>query len=165
MGMVLYLRRAMTAEIEAVGPTEQEVVDFLFKDEIEDEEIIDFDKAWDALNFMLMDGNKESSSPFNFLLGQWESFGCNELFNEPVGKVVPVDAVTRFNAALNSLSDAALADRYDPAAMEKADIYMADMFVEEGAEALDYVMQGVPALRRFTEAAASQKQSVVIVIQ
>ena len=165
MGMVLYLRRAQLAVLEAIGEDELEVLGFIFSETSEVDELIDFDKAWDALNFMLIDGQLDSASPLNFLLGEWAPLGHNPVFDEPYGKIVPPDAVAQFNVALQLLTDEALASRYNPQSMLEAEVYLADSFVEEGDQALEYIMQSVPALRRFAQVASERQQAVAIVVQ
>ena len=53
-----------------------------------------------------------------------------------------------FAEALASLSDEDLIARYDPAAMDAEQVYLSDVFVDEGEDGAKYVMQGIPALRR-----------------
>jgi hypothetical protein len=71
----------------------------------------------------------------------------------------------RLAQALGALSDDELAGRYDPAAWRANDIYRGDMFVEHdeenSAETREYVMQGVPALRRLASSCAAKGEGAI----
>ena len=72
--------------------------------------------------------------------------------------------MSAFNDALQRIGDAELEGRYDPAAMAAEDVYLADAFVGEGRDALDYVMRGVPALRGFAASAAARGEGAIRII-
>ena len=53
-----------------------------------------------------------------------------------------------FAAALEGLSDEAIVGRVDPPAMIAKGIYLPDVFADEDDPATDYLVEGVPELRR-----------------
>ncbi len=149
MSMVIYLRRAGEADLARLIADPSVFETFLFDEGVENLDIVDFDKAWDALNFMLC-GNRrvEGAHPLGLICEALPELGADENGFGGFG-IVSAERMRVFADALDRLDDATLAARYDPKAMEREDVYLADLFVDEGHEALDYVMQGVPALRRF----------------
>ncbi len=147
MGMVIYLRRAGAADIDRLIATPTDFEEFVFEEAVDGADVIDFDKAWDALHFMLTDGGR-TPHPLGLICEALPELGADENGMDGFGVISP-ERMAAFATALDKLDDATLAARYDPAAFVAADVYLADMFADEGAEALDYIMQGVPALRRF----------------
>ena len=154
MGMVIYLRRASPADIARLTSDAADWEDFAFEQGDPVADLIDFDKAWHALHYMLTVAEYDTVNPLGIIAGNGEMFGTDE--NGYGGfSIISPDAMAAFNTALSALSDEALAKRYDPAAMAKADIYLSDVFLDEGNEALEYVVQGLPRLRIFAASCAA----------
>ncbi|MGK6321806.1 DUF1877 family protein [Sphingomonas sp. DT-51] len=148
--MVMYLRRATPAEIERFSADPASAEPFFFPDEGEgnDAALIDFDKAWDALHFLLTEGATSGDHPLG-LIAEKTPF----IRTGPVGSfefsIVTPERLAVFAAALAQVDDRTLRERYDAAAMAAAEVYLADDFLDEGSDALDYIMQSVPALRQW----------------
>ena len=153
MGMIVYLRQATLAEIEELTRDPSNWEEFAFE-KVGPGEIIDFDKAWDALNFMLTGTAGPTASPLNILAPTDNLYGADEHGFGGFSVISPSE-MKGFNAAMSSLTDEEIAARYKPTEMAVADIYLGDVFAEEGDEALDYIMQGVPDLRSFASRCAA----------
>ena len=69
-----------------------------------------------------------------------------------------------FHDALVALSDEELTKRYDPAEMAKHEVYIAESLIDDGPEGLEYVMQGVPALRVLMQKSAASESAIVGII-
>ena len=149
MGMVIYLRRASPSELQKARAQPDIVQDFAFQTE-DPNLIVDFDKAWHALHHLFTGSGDATDSPLSILIDKTAEIGADEHGFGGFWIIEPA-RMKAFSDALSSLDDAALAAKYDPAAMDREQVYLSDVFVEEGDEALDYVMQGVPALRKFAQ--------------
>jgi hypothetical protein len=160
MGMVLCVRRIedVAAFRQTVGNFE---VFFEFLNEPQAaEDLVDFDKAWQALHFVLNGSAWGKEGALGFLLYAGEFVG-DDLGFGPLRLASPTE-VRAFRDALAALDEVALRQRYDPAAMAAEDVYLADMLVEEGEEGWDYVVQSLPALRRLLERSVETSASVAI---
>lgn len=145
--MVLYLRRASLADIDRFTSDPTGWGKFAFEEGVAPGDLVDFDKAWDALHFMLSEGHLDDvARPLGVLVRNDVQHGLDSNGFGGFSVISPTE-MAAFHTALSALSDEDLLQRYDPEAMAAADVYLADMFVDEGDEAADYIMQGVPALR------------------
>jgi Domain of unknown function (DUF1877) len=163
MGMVLFLRGVSELELDGLRADTGAADDFVYNDDAyESGEQIDFDKAWNALQFMFTNCANESDHPLSLIPLTSERIGTDGGYGAPW--VFSSSRVATFNAELMALTDEQIESRYDPAEMAKHDVYLADMFVDEGAEALEYIMQGVPALRALLKRCAEGQFCMVGVI-
>ena len=159
MGMVLYVRRLGE---DAIPGDPDEFGEFFFDEGAEDAgDLIDFDKAWHALHFVLTGSADGTDSPLSLLLGKGEPAGEDGGYGPPL--LVSAAEMRQFHEALAGLSDEDLRQRYDPRAMLAADVYLADALAEE-EDGWDYVAQGIPALRRLAERCAQQNSGAIIFI-
>ena len=153
MGMVMYLRRASIADIARLQADPRGVPDFVFDDAAPDQDLVEFDKAWQALHFMLS-GEAYGMGRALGIIAEETPMQSSDGIGSLEYSIVPPERMVTFDAALKALDDGSLAQRYDPAAMAAQDVYLADSFLNEGPEALEYILQGVPALRRFAASCA-----------
>ncbi|PKP93684.1 MAG: DUF1877 domain-containing protein [Alphaproteobacteria bacterium HGW-Alphaproteobacteria-16] len=160
MSMVVYLRRATADEVANLVANPGAVHETIFS-ESADGRLVDFDKAWHALHFMLTGDAGKTEHPLSVLVATDEDLiGTDENGFGGYWQFDPV-RIRAFADALAAISDDELAQRYNPAAMVTEYVYLADLFEEEGEEALSYVMQGVPALRRFADEAVRDNNYVL----
>ncbi|MDX5985958.1 DUF1877 family protein [Sphingomonas echinoides] len=164
MGMVMYLRRASPSDIAALRRDPSEVQKFAFEDGDVEADLIEFDKAWHALHFMLTGAAYDSHSPLGIIADIGEAVsqdvdGLDEFW------IISPEEMQAFDTAFRQIDDAALSGRYDNAAMLESDIYLADAFADDGDElALEYILQGVPALRRLSAACAAAGDGAVRIL-
>ncbi len=162
MSMILTLRRADPVTLAKLCANPELGWDFMNPEEqdYEPEDMIDFDKAWNALHFILARTDWGGDSPLAMLLNDHEHLGEEHGYG-PAWIVTP-DRVKRFDDAFQPLSDEALAARFDPADFVGSDMYSADIFAEEDRdEILEYLLQGVPALRRLTAKCVSTDSALI----
>ena len=163
MGMVLCLRRADDDDLRKLRGDTEAADDFLFDDDAyASGELVDFDKAWNALHFMFTGNGAETDHPLSFFPNNAERIGTDNGYGGPW--IYTPAQVNAFNGALGALSDEELKARYHPSEMVKHDVYLADALVDDGPEGLEYVMQSVPALRALMEKSASEGSAVVGII-
>ncbi len=163
MGMVLCLRGANAEDLAKLRADADAADEFLFDDSAyKAGKLVDFDKAWNALQFMFTGCDAESDHPLSFFPNNPERIGTDNGYGGPW--IYTPGQVAAFNASLSELSDKDLESRYDPAEMVKHDVYLSDSLVDEGPEGLEYVMQGVPALRALVERCATNGSAMVGII-
>ena len=153
MGMVISLHRATPAEIAHLKAF-LHTGDFNFKHD----DVVYFDKAWHALHCMLTGSYGDTHSPLGIIMSVGKVYGGDQYGMGGVTIISP-EEMRAFDEALKDLDDETLASRFDPAAMLEHDIYLAEAFTEEGA--LDYILQSVPDLRRFSAACANAGDGAV----
>jgi hypothetical protein len=163
MGMVMYLRRASPSDVAALRTNPAGLSDFAFEQgDVAD--LVDFDKAWHALHFLLTGAPYDTDSPLGIIAGEAEKVSDGELVGDECWIITP-DAMKAFDSAFRQIDRSALASRYDISAMMEHDIYLADAFEEDGDEdALDYILQGVPALRRFSASCVAAGDGAVRIL-
>jgi hypothetical protein len=161
--MVLCLRQAKDDDLSRLRSDTEAADDFLFDDEAyASGALVDFDKAWNALHFMLTGNDAETDHPLSFFPNNPERIGTDNGYGGPW--IYTPAQVRAFNDALAALSDEELMARYDPSEMVKHDVYLADALIDDGPEGLEYVMQSVPALRALMEKSAAEGSSIVGII-
>jgi hypothetical protein len=164
MGMVLVLRRVDAAQIAALRANPDDAAEFTIEDEEASEagDCIDFDKAWHALHFLFTGSADENNAPLSLLRSDGELIG-DDIGYGPVRYLAPA-IVARFRDALAAVSDDQLHERYDPGAMERDDVYLADMFLEEGEESWGYIIQSLPKLRVLADRCVATQAGLLAVI-
>jgi Domain of unknown function (DUF1877) len=151
MGMVLYLRRITQGELSAIRENLSAFDEFMFdQDAVDGGDVVDFDKAWHALHFMLTGSAGGTNSPLSLIINEYEKIGGDGEWDEGFS-IIPADRLAAFQAEFKLLTDKELSARYSPQAMDDEQVYMADYFVEEGAEGLKYIMQWMPNFRNFLD--------------
>ena len=163
MGMVLCLRSATVEDLKTLRSDATAADAFLFDDKAyEAGELVDFDKAWNVLHFMFTGTDAESGHPLSFFPHNPERIGTDNGFGGPW--IFTPAQVKAFHDALVALSDEELTKRYDPAEMAKHEVYIAESLIDDGPEGLEYVMQGVPALRVLMQKSAASESAIVGII-
>lgn len=71
------------------------------------------------------------------------------------------ERIYAFDAALRSVTNDELASKYDPVAMDRAGVYFAKLFVSEGQQGLEFLLENVTALRQFTASCAAAGHGAV----
>lgn len=131
--------------------------EYLYPNDGEDEPpgSINVDKAWHGIHYLLTGQADGGEEPLSLAV-----LGGEEIGEE--ARVLTPEQVSQISAALEPLSDADLASRFDPQAMEKLDIYPQGIWVRDGREALDYVLANYHAMREFYAGAAKRHDGAVL---
>ena len=160
MGMVLYLRRVedVPALWEMVSDPDA-FYDFLNEPDAT-EDLVDFDKAWQALHFVLSGSAWEGEGPLTFLL--YAGKEISEDFGYGPTRLASPAEVRAFRDALAALDDGELRRRYDPAAMAAEQIYLAETLADEGEAGWEYVTQSLPALRKLLDRSVETGSAIAI---
>ncbi|WP_041364190.1 YfbM family protein [Methylomonas methanica] len=109
---------------------------------------------------MLSDSADVTSNPLS-----WAILGGEEV-GEDIGygpaRVLEPQQVKTFAAALASIDQKAFESKYNPAAMQAADIYLSDMCVRDGIEALEYILGNYRILCSFYKTAAADGKGAIL---
>ncbi|AEG00818.1 Domain of unknown function DUF1877 [Methylomonas methanica MC09] len=113
-----------------------------------------------CIHFMLSDSADVTSNPLS-----WAILGGEEV-GEDIGygpaRVLEPQQVKTFAAALASIDQKAFESKYNPAAMQAADIYLSDMCVRDGIEALEYILGNYRILCSFYKTAAADGKGAIL---
>jgi hypothetical protein len=148
MGMVACFAAVSVDDMRRLVDDPDLVPDYLYPDDGESEppHYVDLDKAWHAIDYMLVgpSGNRQGIEALAVLggleIGEDMGYG-------PARLLLP-ELVRDVAELLEPLTAEVLAARYDPKAMDEADIYP-QIWERDGAEGLDYILHFYGPLRTF----------------
>lgn len=124
--------------------------------------IVDVDKSWHCIHFMLTGRANGGEEPLAWAVLGGEETGDDAGYGP--ARILAPDQVKSVSRALASIDKSKFSSRYDPAAMEAADIYLSDMCVRDGDEALEYIVENYLALADFYRDAAERGDGAVLLI-
>ena len=162
MGMAACFASAGVETLNHLRSNPGEMEGFICPDDDEGEppNYADVDKAWHCIHFMLTGRTDRGPELLSSAI-----FGGDEI-GEDVGygpaRIMDPAEVKKVAVALMSIDDAAFSSRFNPQAMKSADIYLADMCLRDGTEALDYLLQNFHSLAEFYRAAASRDDGAIL---
>ncbi|HWD39951.1 MAG TPA: DUF1877 family protein, partial [Fimbriimonas sp.] len=102
MSMLLSLRITTPSEIATLRASSEMVAEWVTGTDAGDPSLIELDKTWDGLNYLLTDGNERAGEPWCFLLRGGEEIGEYASY-DPVRILQPAQ-VKACSEALASLS-------------------------------------------------------------
>lgn len=174
---------SMTCRLAAVSEEEldevREDADAAFaalidaEEEGDDERMLDLDRAWHAIHYLLNDSAHEGEGAAGMVIFGGATIGEGADADEeeddygeppPVVRYLTPSQVEEVAALLADTSVEALQERYDPDAMEQAEIYPPGVWEEERQEAFDYVAEYYEMLVGFYELAAERGDAMLIAI-
>ena len=137
-----------------------EIEDYIYPNDGDDEpdNYIDVDKAWHGIHFMLTQTAYEGEPPLS-----WAILGGEEA-GEDVGygpaRFLTTEQVKQISNTLPSTETFTAA--FAPEAMEKAEIYPEGIWVRDGEEALEYLVQYYEDMIEFYRSAASRGDGAIL---
>lgn len=153
MGMVWVARLADDREVAGIRENPDGAYDFIQPETgWETAPIIDLDKEWHALHFLLAQSAGSTEDPLSLILGNHESIGPDNGYG-------PAFLITS-----EKLNESDLAERYNTKAMMSQHVYLADMYDEEGEEGIGFLKAKLDELRKFAERASNNGLSALAVI-
>ena len=162
MGMVACFAPVTESQLEALQRDPDSVQDFLYPDENGLEELaggFDVDKSWHGLHYLLTGTADEGEGPRSLAIFGGEEFGP-EIGIGPARFLTPAQ-VREVSLALADFTEAELRANFDPQAMEALRIYPTGIWVRDGEEGLDYLLQYFGGLAKFYADAASRGDAVL----
>lgn len=162
MGMVACFAGLDTATIAGLKSDPAAMEEFLYPDDGDSEpaNYIDLDKAWHCIHFMLSGSADSATGPLGWAVLGGDALG-DDVGYGPARIMLP-DQVLSIATALSSIDEDSFKSRYAPDAMLAASVYLADMCVRDGDEALDYLVDNYLCLAEFYRAAAARGDGAVL---
>ena len=163
--MICGLRQIEASDITPLLANPSQVASLLFPDDDDDPDAgiqIELDKAWHGIHFLLTGSAWEGDEPLCYLVTGGEQIGEEDVGYGPARLLRPFKVAT-FAAALAKISPDDFRGRYNPEAMQTAEIYP-DIWdrVEEREENLQYLLEYFEELKTFTATAHEQGTGLII---
>jgi hypothetical protein len=156
MSMIGNLLALPQAELDALHAGHIPVSTYLYETRTDD--IVDLDKAWNGIHFMLTGEMWGGTGPLaNVILGG-VPIGEEDVGYGPARSLTAAQA-SEVAQALAGISAADFRARFDAAALAEAEVY--PQIWEEGDDALDYVADYFEEARHFYQTAAEQGLAVI----
>lgn len=125
---------------------------------------LDLDKFWHAIHFLLTGVAEGGPAPLNFLSSNGNEIG-DDVGYGPASKLHAAE-VANLAAALEDLPVDVLMDRFDPAALDAAEIYphiWNGMTEDDGTR--EYLAEAYDMMRTFILEAASKHEALLVSIR
>ncbi len=160
MGMVTCLAGIDRATIERLKADPGLVEDYLYPDDGESEppNCIDLDKSWHCIHFMLTGRAEGAGAPLGWAVLGGEEVGEDTGYG-PARILLP-EQVSEISSAL--IDEDAFRQRFDPTGLSQANIYLSEMCVRDGDEALDYIVENYRGLVAFYRGAAARGDGAIL---
>lgn len=159
MSMIGNLLAIPQSELDALYDDPETISACLY--ETHEADTVDVDKAWHAIHFTLTGDSYGGDGPISQPI-----LGGTPIGDEDVGygpaRGLSAPEVQKVAAALAAISEASFRAKFDPAALEAADIY--PQIWDEGDEALDYIAEYFLVMKQFYEQAAEKGLAAVLFI-
>ena len=161
MGMIACFTSIPQPELQRLRDDPDEIEDFLYPDNDDEEpaNYIDLDKAWHGLHYLLTDGADEGPLPLSLAILGGTEFGA-EMGYGPA-RFLETEQVAALAAALALVTPQELSQRFDPQDMEAKQIYPDVIWVRDGDEALEFVLDAFAQLQTFYADAAARGDAVI----
>jgi hypothetical protein len=162
MGMVACFAAVNLETLNKLKENPVEIEEYLYPEDGEEEppNYIDVDKAWNGIHYMLTGTADGGSEPLSLVVLGGEEIGA-DLGYGPARFLTP-QQVQAISAALTALGEEEFQKRFAPKEMEAANVYPEIIWVRDGQEALDYVMENYRPLVIFYSEAAARGDGVIL---
>jgi len=124
-------------------------------------EVLSMDKAWHGIHYLLTGSAKATRDPASLAVLGGKEIGADMGYGP--ARLLSPSQVKEIAAVLKQQTPEKLRAKYAPKNMEKLEIYP-DIWVRDGNEARDYLLDYYQKLARFYEQAASAGQAVIITL-
>ncbi|MGB0870595.1 MAG: YfbM family protein [Flavobacteriales bacterium] len=164
MGMIINFLRIESDQLNIYKEDSSKLEDRIYNDEIDnDPNFIDIDKSWDGIIFLLTGQNVENASGEMLKI----IFSGNLIDEEQDLGYGPAhylnsNEVTELNFKLKQINMEELKAKFDANKMKQIGVYP-DIW-DEGASAMEYLIDYFEDLRNFYSEAALNKQAIISVL-
>lgn len=161
MGMVACFTSLPSDVLQELQEEPDRIEEYLYPDDGESEppNYIDLDKAWHGIHYLLTGLADGGAQPQSLAVFGGEEFGPEVGYGP--ARFLTAEQVRSVAESLSGLSPEALAQRFDPKDMETKQIYPDVIWVRDGEEALDYVLDNYQQLQVFYRDAAARGDAVI----
>lgn len=166
MGMVANYIRVSAAELETYLRDSSKLEDRVYREvSTEDHNLIDLDKAWEGLFFLLTGASlstiEQAKEPLSLILNTTLEIDSEQDMGYGPAMYNTMEQVKEISAALDIISTDDLYNRYDGKKMNALGVYP-QIWDEE--ESIEYLIEKFDILKALYNDAVSQGQSVIFFI-
>ena len=166
MGMIGNLLRVSNAKLETYINDSSNLEDDIYNEnESLDVTIIDIDKAWDGIVFLLT-GESSLNFPkhplYKILFSGQIIDNDQDLGYGPAHYLTP-EQVLEFNNKISEITTDDLRQKYDPQKMQKLEVYP-EIWDRDGDEAFDYLNVYFKDVQQLYSDAAKNKEAIITYI-
>jgi hypothetical protein len=161
MGMVACMASLSSETLGELQKNPDLIEEYLFPDDGDSEppNYIDLDKAWHGIHYLLTGQADGGELPQSLAVVGGEEFGPEVGYGP--ARFLTAPEVKSVAAVLANLPAQSLASRFDPNDMAAKQIYPDGIWVRDGKEALDYVLDNYQQLKTFYREAAERGDAVI----
>lgn len=157
MGIAAFFTSIPQQTLQSLLDAPEKVVELLYPDDDEDPpNSMDVDKAWHGLHYLLTGEAEGGEEPLSLAILDGAEIGPELDFGP--ARYLTVEEVKAVAQALAALMPEALAQRYNPRAMQEKQIYPE---IWEDDNSVDYLLDFFPALQQFYADAAARGDAVI----
>jgi Domain of unknown function (DUF1877) len=120
------------------------------------------DKAWHGIHYLLTGSERPTQAPESKVIFGGQPVGPDQGYG-PAQLLLPAE-VKQIATLLQAQTPEVLSAKYNPKAMESAKVYPVVIWVREGPEALNYLLQFYAQLVAFYKGAAERGDAVLLVV-
>lgn len=158
--MIGNLLRVTKSELEEYLKDSSLLEDKIYNDETGNENLVDIDKAWDGIIFLLT-GQCLATANHNLVKVLFSGQLINkeqDLGYGPAHYLTP-EQVTELNNKISTITIVDLKEKFDPEKMNKLDVYPA--IWDEGDDVFDYVADGFLTLQNVFAKATKNGEAII----
>lgn len=161
MGMIGCFAAVSPTTLAELRNNPDDIENYLYPNDGDDEppNSLDVDKAWHGIHFLLAAASDDGEGPLTMAVLGGEAVGDDMGYGP--ARFLEADKVKAVSDALQSLGEEAFQRRYAPQAMEQAQIYP-DIWVRDGDEALDYILDNYRRMVVFYSDAAQRGDAALL---
>ena len=161
MGMVACFTSVSEETLARLREDEDLIEEFLYPDDgdSEPDNYIDLDKAWHGLHYLLTGEADGGQLPLGLTVIGGEEFGPDVGYGP--ARFLSAHQVAQVAKALESITVESLSAKFDPQDMEEKQIYPDVIWVRDGSDALDYLLENYQQLEVFYRDAAARGDAVI----
>jgi hypothetical protein len=160
MSMIANLLRVTKADLDAYLNDSSLLEESVYNDEVENPNLVDMDKSWDGILFLLTGQNfANTEHPLAKVLFSGQLIDEEQDLGYGPAHYLTPEQVVELNAQIANISIVDLKQKYDPKKMNEIEVYPS--IWDEGDEAFDYLAQYFKDLQQVYADAAKNGEAVI----
>jgi Domain of unknown function (DUF1877) len=160
MSMIANLLRVTKADLDAYLNDSSLLEESVYNDEVENPNLVDMDKSWDGILFLLTGQNfANTEHPLAKVLFSGQLIDEEQDLGYGPAHYLTPEQVVELNAQIANISIADLKQKYDPKKMNEIEVYPS--IWDEGDEAFDYLAQYFKDLQQVCAEAAKNGEAAI----
>ncbi|EEI92423.1 hypothetical protein HMPREF0765_2038 [Sphingobacterium spiritivorum ATCC 33300] len=158
--MIANLLRVTTSELEAYLKDSSLLEESIYNDEADAENLIDIDKSWDGIIFLLT-GQGLATAKHNLVRILFSGQIIDEEQDLGYGPAhyLTAEQVAELNGEISAITIADLKQRFNPERMNELEIY--PIIWDEGDDAFDYLADGFLTLQNVFADATKNEEAII----